>query len=50
MLANEFEQISLQISAFANGSWKGNFFGIDFRQIDQNSQDLGKLHILKVIL
>ena len=50
MLANEFEQISLQTTAFANGPWKENFFGIDFRQIDPSSQDLGKLHILKVIL
>ena len=60
ILANKFDQISLQVSSFANGPWKENFFGIDFRQIDQNSQDTGKLvphrfvfnkiDILKVIL
>ena len=43
LLANEFEQISLQVPSFANGPWKENFFGIDFRQIDQNSRDSGKL-------
>ena len=26
-----------------NEPWKENFLGIDFRQIDQNSQNLGKL-------
>ena len=60
ILANELEKISLQVSSFANGPWKENFFGIDFRQIDQNSRDSGKLvphrfvfnkiDILKVIL
>ena len=42
ILANEFEQISLQVLTFANGSRKENFFGIDFRQIDQNSEDAKK--------
>ena len=42
ILANEVEQISLQVSTFANGPWKENFLGIDFRQIDQNSRDLRK--------
>ena len=60
ILSNEFEQISLQVSSFANGPWKENFFGNDFRQINQNSRDSGKLvphrfvfdkiDILKVIL
>ena len=60
IFANEFEEISWQVSIFANGPLKENFFGIDFRQIDQNSRDSGKLvphrfvfnkiDILKVIL
>ena len=60
ILANKFDQISLQVSSFANGPWKENFFGIYFRQIDQNPRDTGKLvphrfvlnkiDILKVIL
>ena len=60
ILVNELEQISLQVSSFANEPWKENFFGTDFPQIDQNSRDLGKLvphrfvfnkiDILKVIL
>ena len=60
ILANKVGQISLQVSTFENGPWKENFLGIDFRQIDQNSQNLGKLvpqrfvfnkiDILKVIL
>ena len=60
ILANELEQISLQVPSFANGPWKENFFGIDFRQINQNSRDSGKLvphrfvfnkiDILKIIL
>ena len=59
-LANEIEQISLQVSTFENGPWKENFLGIDFCQIDQNSWNSGKLvpqkfvfnkiDILKVIL
>ena len=59
ILANKFEQ-TLQVSTFANGPWKENFLGIDFRQIDQNSRNSGKLvpqrfvfnkiDILKVIL
>ena len=59
-LANEVEQISLQVSNFANGPWKETFFGIDFPQIDQNSRDseklvphrfvFNKIDILKVIL
>ena len=43
ILANKLDQISLQVSSFANGPWKENFVGIDFRQIDQNSRDTGKL-------
>ena len=43
ILANEVEQISLQVSTFANGPWKENFLGIDFRKIDQNSRNSGKL-------
>ena len=60
ILANEFEQISLHVSSSPNGPWKENSFGIDFRQINQNSRDSGKLvphrfvfnkiDILKVIL
>ena len=60
ILANEVEQISLQVSTFENEPWKENFLGIDFRQIDQNSRNSGKLvpqrfvfnkiDILKVIL
>ena len=60
ILANEVKQISLQVSTFENGPWKENFLGIDFRQIDQNSRNSGKLvpqrfvfnkiDILKVIL
>ena len=60
ILANEVEQISLQISPFENRPWKKNFLGIDFRQIDQNSRNSGKLvpqrfvlnkiYILKVLL
>ena len=59
-LSNEVEQIYLQLSTFENGSWKENFLGIDFCQIDQNSQNSGrlvpqrfvfnKIDILKVIL
>ena len=43
ILANEVEQISLQVSTFENEPWKENFLGIDFRQIDQNSRNSGKL-------
>ena len=43
ILVYEFEQISLQVSTFANGPWKKNFLGIDFGQIDQNSRNSGKL-------
>ena len=43
IFTNEFEKASLQVSAFSNELWKGNLLGIDFRQIDQNSQNLGKL-------
>ena len=43
ILANEVEQISLQVSTFENEPWKENFLGIDFRQIDQNSWNSGKL-------
>ena len=60
ILSNEFEQISLQVSTFANGPWKENYLGINFRQVDQNSCNLGmlvqqifvfnKIDILKVIL
>ena len=60
ILANEFEQISLQVLTFKNEPWKENVLGIDFPQIDQNSRNLGKLvpqrfvfnkiDILKVIL
>ena len=60
ILSNEFQQISLQVSTFANGPWKENYLGINFRQIDQNSCNLGmlvqqifvfnKIDILKVIL
>ena len=60
ILSNEFEQISLQVSTFANGPWKESYLGINFRQIDQNSCNLGmlvqqifvfnKIDILKVIL
>ena len=59
-MANVVEQIYSQVSTFENGSWKENFLGIDFCQIDQNSRNLGKLvlqrfvfnkiDILKVIL
>ena len=59
-MANEFEQISLRVSTFAKKPWKENFFGIDFRQIDQNSRDseklvlhrfvYNKIDILKVVL
>ena len=42
VLANDFEEISLQESIFANGSWEENFLGIDFRQIDHNSRDSRK--------
>ena len=38
-MANEFEQISLQVSTFANGTWKENFLGIDFRQTNQNPRN-----------
>ena len=38
ILVNEFEKISFQVSTFANGLLKENFFGIDFRQNLQNSQ------------
>ena len=31
------------VSIFENVPWKKNFLGIDFRQIDQNSRNLGKL-------
>ena len=31
------------VSIFANVPWKKNFLCIDFRQIDQNSRNLGKL-------
>ena len=41
--ANEVEKISFQVSTFANRHWKEIFLGIDFCQIDQNSQNLGKL-------
>ena len=60
ILSNEFQQISLQVLTFANGPWKENYLGINFRQIDQNSCNLGmlvqqifvfnKIDILKVIL
>ena len=60
ILANEFEQISLHVSSFANRPWKENSFGIDFHQINQNSRDseklaphrfvFNKIDILKVIL
>ena len=43
ILANEFEQISLQVSNFTNGPWKESLVGIDFHQIDQNSGDSRKL-------
>ena len=43
ILANEFEEIYLQVSTFANGSRKENFVDIDFCQIDQNSRDSRKL-------
>ena len=43
ILANELEQISLQVSNFANGPWKESLLGIDFYQIDQNSGDSRKL-------
>ena len=33
ILANEFENISLQVSTFANEHLKVNFLGIDFGQI-----------------
>ena len=42
ILANEFEQISLQVCTFANKPWKENFLGIDFCQIDQNWRDSRK--------
>ena len=41
-LANEFEQIFLQVSTFTNEPWKENFLGINFCQIDQNSRDSRK--------
>ena len=43
IFANEFEKLSLQVSTFVNESWKRNFLGIDLRQIDQSSWNLGKL-------
>ena len=43
IFANEFEKISRQVSSFANETWKENFLGTDLRQIDQNSQNSGKL-------
>ena len=43
ILANELEQISSQVSNFANGPWKESLLGIDFYQIDQNSGDSRKL-------
>ena len=42
ILTKKFEQ-TLQVLTFANASWKENFLGIDFRQIDQNLQNSGKL-------
>ena len=42
-MGNEFEEISLQVSTFANEPWKEKFLGIDICQIDQNLQNSGKL-------
>ena len=43
IFTNQFEKISLQVSTFGNEPWKGNFLGIDFCQVDQNSPNSGKL-------
>ena len=43
IFANELEKVSLPVSVFPNKAWKGNCLCLDFRQIDQNSQNLGKL-------
>ena len=43
ILANELEQISSQVSNFANGPWKKSLLGIDFHQIDKYSGDSRKL-------
>ena len=43
IFANEFKKSSSQVSAFANDSWKGNFWGIDFRKSIKNLQNSGKL-------
>ena len=43
IFANELEKVSLPVSVFPNKAWKGNFLCLDFRQIDQNSQNSGKL-------
>ena len=42
IFANELEKISLQVLSFVNEPWKENFLGIDFHQVDQNSQNSGK--------
>ena len=43
IFANEFKKIPLQAKDFANESWKEKSQGIHFRQIEQNSRNLGKL-------
>ena len=43
IFANEFEKLSLQVSTFANESWRGNFLGIDLHQIDQSLRISEKL-------
>ena len=43
IFANELEKVSLPVSVFPNKAWKGNCLCLDFRQIDQNSQNSGKL-------
>ena len=35
IFANEYENISFQVSVLANETCKGTFFSIHFRQIDQ---------------
>ena len=43
MFANQFEKVSFKVWTFENKPWKENFFGTDFRQVDQKLQYLGKL-------